>query len=230
MDWTAVGTIVAVILSLMIFSYLIGDNVLFRLAEHILVGVSVGYATVTIIFNVFIPAVNNLKDASSNMATGNNSLILALYLIPLLAGVFFLFRPLRAARPLTNMIIALVIGTVSALSLGGALAGTLIPQAGATMLPLTQNNNGGGSADLFTIIGNVVLVVCTVTTLWYFQFTIRKNQGSGASGSRVATIGQRSRLLGRWTLMLALGAVFASVFLTYLAALIDRLSFLLPVR
>ena len=48
--WTAyldaAGTWVAVILTLFVFSYLLGDNALYRLAEHIFVGVAVGYAAV----------------------------------------------------------------------------------------------------------------------------------------------------------------------------------------
>jgi hypothetical protein len=37
-----VGTIVAIVLTLFVFSYLLGDNILYRLAEHIFVGVAVG--------------------------------------------------------------------------------------------------------------------------------------------------------------------------------------------
>ncbi len=219
MDWTIAGTVVAVILTLMVYSYLLGDNVLFKLAEHILVGVSVGFAAVTITFSVFVPAVRNVRD---ELNAGNTSAAV-LYLIPVLAGLVLLLRPLRAARPLTNIVVAFVIGTVAALSLAGTLAGTLIPQVGATMLPLTHNSNGD-NADVIGIIGNVVLVLCAVLTLWYFQFTLRKNRSETSVGNSVP---QTVRLLGRWTLMTALGAVFASVFLTYLAALIDRLSFFL---
>lgn len=222
MDWTVAGTVLAVVLTVMVYSYLIGDNVIFRLAEHILVGVSVGFATVTVIFNVLIPAYNNVEARAGQ----GSPLVTGLYVIPIIAGVVLLFRPFRASRPVTNLVVAFVVGTVAALALGGALAGTFIPQIAATMLPLTQGNNGG-SADVFGIIGNVVLVIATVLTLWYFQFTMRKNQGSNATARRGPGLTQTTRLLGRWTLMLALGAVFASVFLTYLAALIDRLSFLL---
>ena len=199
----------------MVYSYLIGDNPLFRLAEHILVGVSVGYATVTIVFSVLIPAVRNVRDE----VTAGNTPLAVVYMIPILAGIILLFRPLRAARPFTNLVVALVIGVTAALALGGTIAGTLLPQIGATMLPIGQ------SGDAFAIVGNVVLVLCTVLTLWYFQFTLRKSKAKTASTR--SNLPQTARLAGRWTLMLALGAVFASVFITYLAALIDRVSFLL---
>lgn len=221
MDFTFIGSIVALILTLMVYSYLIGDNPLFRIAEHLLVGVSVGFTTVTIIFNVIVPAVNRVRSAASE----GNGVVVILYIVPLIAGIVLIFRPFRAARPVTNLVMALVIGVISALTLGGTLAGTLIPQVGATMLPLGNNNNGGTTVDIFTIVGNALLVICTLVTLWYFQFFLRKNDKEPATTNRTSVLMQRARQLGRYTIMLALGAVFASVFLTYIAALIDRFSF-----
>lgn len=211
-----IGVVLAVILTIMVYTYLIGDNIAFRLAEHILVGVSVGWATVQVVFNLIIPAIERIRDAR------NVSDYIA-YLIPFILGVIFLFRPLRGARPLTNLIIALVIGTVSALALAGAIAGTLLPQIGATMLPLTQ----GSVTD---IIGGIFLVAGTVLSLWYFQFTVRKSPQAQAGAGSTGALSRNARLLGRWTIMLAFGAVFASVFLTYFAALLDRVLFLLKIQ
>ncbi len=215
MSWPILGTALALILTLMIYSYLIGDNVIFRLAEHILVGVSVGWATLQVVFNLIIPAVDRIREG------GGAGQVVA-YTVPLLLGVIILFRPLRAARPITNLVMALVIGTVSALALAGAVAGTLLPQMGATMLPLTR----GGLTD---IIGAVVLVAGTILALWYFQFTTRKSAQVQADSASAGAVSRTGRLLGRWTIMLAFGAVFASVFLTYFAALVDRIMFLLKI-
>ena len=220
MDFNVVGTIIAVILTVMIFSYLLGDNPVFRLAEHILIGVSVGWAVVQIIFNLFVPAFDYILDTGQ---TG--SLDWWLYLVPMVLGVLLLLRPLRAARPLTNLVMALVVGTVAALALAGALSGTLLPQVGATMLPLTSGD----------IAGRVVLILGTILALWYFQFTVFRVNPSGeaaAPAQEVTATGvsSRIRLAGRWAIMLALGAVFASVFLTYFAALVDRLLFLINLK
>jgi len=46
------GTLVAAILTLFVFSYLLGDNVLYRLAEHLFVGATVGYITVVVFHTV----------------------------------------------------------------------------------------------------------------------------------------------------------------------------------
>ena len=220
MDFNVVGTIIAVILTVMVFSYLLGDNPVFRLAEHILIGVSVGWAVVQIIFNLFVPAFDYILDTGQ---TG--SLDWWLYLVPMVLGVLLLLRPLRAARPLTNLVMALVVGTVAALALAGALSGTLLPQVGATMLPLTSGD----------IAGRVVLILGTILALWYFQFTVFRVNPSGeaavpAQEVTATGVSSRIRLAGRWAIMLALGAVFASVFLTYFAALVDRLLFLINLK
>lgn len=49
--WAVVGFV----LSLMIFSYLAGDNPLFRFAVSLFIGVSAGYAAVILLFQVLYP-------------------------------------------------------------------------------------------------------------------------------------------------------------------------------
>ena len=221
MDFNTVGTIIAVILTVMIFSYLLGDNPVFRLAEHILIGVSVGWGVLQIVFNLFVPAFNYILDTGQ---TGG--LDWWLYLVPMVLGLLMLLRPLRPARPITNLIMALVVGTVAALALAGAISGTLLPQVGATMLPLNSGD----------IVGRVVLILGTILALWYFQFTVfRVNSSDETSASHPGSDGYGHqpavyRLVGRWAIMLAFGAVFASVFLTYFAALVDRLLFLINLK
>jgi hypothetical protein len=46
---------IAALLTLMVFSYLLGNNPLYRLVQHLFVGVSLGYATLLLLGNlVFI--------------------------------------------------------------------------------------------------------------------------------------------------------------------------------
>jgi len=222
MDWAALGTVLAVVLTVMIYSYLIGDNVVFRVAEHLLVGVSIGWAVLQITFGLIVPVFNSLqRETSSGKASLGTVLSFA---IPLGLGVLLLLRPSKAGRQVTNLIVALVIGTVAALALVGAVAGTLIPQVGATIVNL-RGSDGASGAD---IIGNVVLVAGALLSLAYFQFTLRKRPEDTANVQTTRPdVGIITRTMGRWSIMLAFGAVFGAVFLTYFAALVDRLIFLL---
>ncbi|HPL82533.1 MAG TPA: hypothetical protein PLU23_08520, partial [Anaerolineaceae bacterium] len=47
--------IVGLVLTLMVFSYILKDNVFFGIALYLLVGVSSGYATLLIIRSVILP-------------------------------------------------------------------------------------------------------------------------------------------------------------------------------
>jgi hypothetical protein len=65
-DWVnlaePLGTIIGLVLTLMVFSYIFGDNFLFRLATHIFVGVAAGYAAVLVIYNIIFPLLANPGD------------------------------------------------------------------------------------------------------------------------------------------------------------------------
>ena len=50
-----IWTLVAFFLTIFIFSYLFGDNFLFRFATYLLVGVSAGYVFILVLFHVIIP-------------------------------------------------------------------------------------------------------------------------------------------------------------------------------
>jgi hypothetical protein len=57
MDANLIGGIVAGLLTLMVFSYLLGANPLWRIAQSLLVGVSVGYVSLVILTQVVGPHV-----------------------------------------------------------------------------------------------------------------------------------------------------------------------------
>ena len=48
------GTLVAAILTFMVWSYLLGDNPAFRIAEHLFVGTAIGFAVLVAWFNMAV--------------------------------------------------------------------------------------------------------------------------------------------------------------------------------
>ena len=69
------GTIIVAILTLMIFSYIFGDNFLFQLAAHIFVGVAVGYAMIVVWNQVFA------RLGPENLLTVAPALVMSILLI-----------------------------------------------------------------------------------------------------------------------------------------------------
>jgi hypothetical protein len=73
-----ISALIGFLLTLMVFSYLIGDNPLFRVAIYLFIGVSSGYAATVIVNYVLIPRLGSLQGNSVNQ--------LILLAIPLLFG------------------------------------------------------------------------------------------------------------------------------------------------
>jgi hypothetical protein len=141
---------------------------------------------------------------------GHNLALLA----PAALVVLLIARPLRPLRPLAALPLAVVLGVGAALSVAGAVAGTILPQAQATMLSLSPRQS---PAVLFNSLLIVIGVVCTIL---YFFFTARQDSVPGKA-LRVASI------VGKWTMLAALGAVFASTVTARLALLVGRVHFLM---
>lgn len=199
--------LVAAVLTLLVFSRLLGDNPAFRFVQYLFVGVSLGYAFVVVYHQVLRPGVVGL------IASANDPPQLGLKILPFLLGLLLLSRisGRQAASWLANLPLALLFGVGAALALGGALVGTLGPQ----LLDTVRAPAG----DLPGLIGASLLALGVVLTLCYFYFTVPRTGPAG----RLVAIGA---VAGRWLLMVAFGFFLAGALLTYLTALNGRLEFL----
>ncbi|HEX8597545.1 MAG TPA: hypothetical protein VF952_03420 [Chloroflexia bacterium] len=205
MDLNLIGSIVAGLLTLMVFSYLIGANPLWRVAQSLLVGVSVGYVTLVILTQVVVPQVARIIQPAADAPPADRWLAA----VPVALGLMLLMRIAFPGAWPASFGLNLVVVVGSALALGGALAGTIVPQSLDTMRLLDFN-------DPLAVAGNIVLLLGVVCALAYFAF------GARAGGER----SQLVRILatvGRWVLLVAFGALLGSLSTTFFAALIDRL-------
>jgi hypothetical protein len=211
-----IGFFIAVILTLMVFSYILGDNFLFRLAAHIFVGVAVGYAIIIISYQVFIPTL-----------TGSNlvNLIPALFICLFLA---FKALPLNGSlfNVLGNMGLAFILGVGAALATGSALFGTLIPQVSTTasisVNPFNYLVEPGGD-QWVTWLNNIIIVLGTLGTFFYFTFAVRS---PGLLGGFREGFVRFWAGMGRLIIIFTLGALFANTVTSRMALLISRLQFL----
>ena len=203
-----IGVIVGAVLTLFILSYLIGDNILYRLATHVLIGVGAAYVTVTVIADVLWPRlVKPILERSS--AQPIDVLVAG---IGLILGVMLLFKALPRFAFVGNIPIGYLVGVGAAVALGGAVFGTLGAQTVATALPPGGPLHGPNSDFTINFLLNVIIMLATVTTLLSFSFFRAAPRGvlSGLSS------------IGRFFLALALGATFALVYVASVTVLIDR--------
>jgi len=207
------GTLVAAILTLFVFSYLLGDNVLYRFAEHLFVGVAVGYAMVVAFHTVIsskllMPLIEALSD-------GNWGRVLLLG-ISLLMGLLLLTKPFKGISWLGSLSVAFLVGVGAALAIGGAMLGTLLPQIDATANVGYYVTRYGSALGWFS---GIVVLVGTIGVLIHFHF------GSGGEGP-VARLVRTWGGLGRWFILIAFAAILATTFMSRLSFLAGRIQFL----
>jgi hypothetical protein len=205
---------ISFLLTIMVLSYLIGDNPAFRIAIYIFIGVSAGYVAAVAWHQVLYPRlILPLLSAS----LGERLLLI----IPLVLGLLLLLKLSARTAGLGTPSMAFLVGVGAAVAIGGAVMGTLFPQTQASMGAL--NLSGAGQYFVERLFEGSFMLVGTVTALVYFHF--------GAKAT--ATGPQRGRLVrlmswvGQIFIAVTFGVLFAGVFMAALTALIERLNFII---
>lgn len=202
----AIGVWVGAVLTLLVFSYLLGDTPLFRLAQAIFVGVAVAYATVVAVYLVLIPHL------FAPLFEGK-----LVYIAPLLLGIFLLLKLRASWGVLGSISLAFLFGAGGALAIGGALSGALIPQLNATFVSLTLYQNPD------TLINGLLVAFGTIGALLTFQFTTNPQRPAARVLDAIRT---RWSYVGRWFILVSFGAIFAGTAVSRVTILISRVYFL----
>jgi len=212
LDFIGVG--LGFLLTILIFSYLLGDNPFFRLAIHIFIGVSAAYVAIVTINNVLIPRlILPLINGS-----GGDRLLSLLLLIPSL----FLLTKATPLRKAGNWSVAILVGIGAAAAIGGAITGTLFPQILGTINSVDPSAYSISTSRWDQAINGFIIILGTVTTLLYFHFGTLEKPGQPSERPLII---ERISKIGKVFLAITFGALFAGVYLSALAALVERLSF-----
>ncbi|MEK6752287.1 MAG: hypothetical protein AABZ00_08465 [Chloroflexota bacterium] len=207
--------VISFIFTILIFSYLIGDNPLFRIAVYIFVGVSAGYVAAIALWQVIVPRlIYPLVFGSMN-----EKIFAA---IPLLGSLFILLKVSSRMAGVARMTMAFLVGAGAAVIVAGAVMGTLIPQVGATINFFDLNAAVAVGISKGEAFGNgLVVLFGTIFSLVYFHF----GASPKADGSmhRFGLI-EIAAWVGRIFIGITLGAVFAGVYAAALTALIERIA------
>jgi hypothetical protein len=209
-----ISGLIGFLLTVMVLSYLIGDNLLFRLATYIFVGVSAGYIATIAIRQVILPFLGqfNLK-----MDLG----LFVLLLIPVLFSVLILMKISPRLSWLGGPAVGYLVGVSAAVAIGGAVLGTLLPQIAAAAQPFDVfgPNNQGVDPLSSAVIGGIMLVG-TITTLAYFQFGAHRQLDGSVKRNFIVNI---FAWAGQLFIAITFGVLFAGVYSAALTALIERI-------
>jgi len=214
-SWDLLAALIGFLLTLMILSYLIGDNPAFRLAIYLFIGVSAGYAAAVTWNQVLLPRLFRPL-----LTGGGNYLSL---LIPLGLGVLLLTRLSVRFSSLSDLPLAMLLGVGAATAVGGALFGTLFPQTGAVLNAFDLDSADSAFGSWISVFAEAFLMLLgTVSTLLYFQFSARSTPSGPRRGKIVDFLGA----IGQGFIAITFGVLFAGVLLSAMTALIERLNFI----
>jgi hypothetical protein len=221
-----IGAIIGFLITVMVLSYIIGDNFLFRLAVHIFIGVASGYAAVLILYNVLwyqvlVPVLQ--------IVSGDRFTDLATYIISVVPAVILGLWMLTKASPRLarwgTPVLAFLAGVGAATVVVGAIRGTIFPQVGASVNIL---NIQSSPPELNKLVGwfinGLIILAGTVTTLIYFNFGIKRHE-EGVPVQRSVFMDYLSTV-GQGFIVITLGVLFTGVYIATISALIDRIRFL----
>jgi hypothetical protein len=205
---TILGAWMATGLTLFIFSFLYKDNALFKLAENLYVGVSVGYTIVktfdTVIVNlIWKPIVEK----------GEWTL-----LIPVAIGLLMLTRYVPKAAWLSRYAFAFIVGVGSGLAIPRVISSYILKQVEDTVRPLVALVPGEGLSFTLNVLNpasslNTIIILAGVSSvLFYFFFSV-EHTGPGKAVART----------GIYFLMIAFGAAFGYTVMARMSLLIGRL-------
>jgi hypothetical protein len=187
----------ALFMTLCIFSILYRDNPFYRIAEHLVVGVSAGYFAIILYYTSFIPKVWVPVVHEHKFY----------YLVPTLLGVLMWARFSRKWSWVSRYPIAAYMGIGMGVAIPVTMQTLILVPLHATMQPM-----GFTSMALFN---NLLVAGGVLCALVYFFFS---KEHTGAFGG-VAKV-------GIWTLMVGFGAGFGLTVMGRVSLLIERFTFI----
>ncbi len=218
------GAFLITLLTLAIFSFLYRDNPVYKLAEHLFIGVGTAWYTMEYYESGLLdPLIHHLHDAvralgseapdaAAAVDVGGYLLApgwaIAWRLVAVVLSVMLLARLVRRDAWISRWPLALMIGIYAALKMTGETQTRLVKQIQQTMVPMWP-----AQATAADVAGNLVLVIGLICVLAHFIFTYKRGRVLGGM-SRIGII----------VLMLAFGSRFGFAVLGRIALLIERVS------
>jgi hypothetical protein len=210
------GTVLSFGLTLIVFSFIFGDNLLFRFAIHVFVGVAAGYAAVMTWYNVLLPEI-------AVPIIGGSQAERFFVLLALVLSTLLFMKAFPRLSGWGSPVVAYLVGVGAATVIGGAVLGTLFPQVLASINLFDFPGSFGNSSPVWVQISNaVVILVGTISALIFFHFGARNRHDRHPE--RAAWISAVA-WLGQIFIAITFGVLFAGVYIASMTAFVERMTF-----
>lgn len=135
-NWTGLGIMTAATITVSMYSFLYKDNILFKIVEHLYIGVAAGYVTTVYWFNIFWPEL--IKPL---FFPDPGEPIRWLRLVPLVMGITLLLRVSKRWGGFSRISFAFVMGFYSGIAIPNYIQTFMIEQLHYTVQPLFVSSN-----------------------------------------------------------------------------------------
>ena len=208
------GIWIAAILTLAIYSFLYKDNPIYRFAESLLVGLTVGFLLVVTFETTIIPkALDPVSKAFVQTFVGRRLDLVGSFLwilVPLVLGLLMFARFLPNAGWVSRISLALYIGFGAGASIPANMQSYILSQIDGTVRPFLTINS------FQSAVNAIIILIGLISTLFYFFFS-KAHKGAFGTVARIGT----------FYLMIFFGATFGYTVMARISLLIGRLTFLL---
>jgi hypothetical protein len=202
------GIWIAVALTFCIFSFLYKDNPFYKFAEHLFVGIAVGYS---IVIQAKDGVEGTIIDPMRAAATAGETGEVILIIIPVLVGFLFFAQFVPNYAWLIRIPFALIIAYGAGLTIPAVMEADIFRQVHSTLLAFTTFDQGA-----WTIFNTLLVFVGIICTLTYFFFSV-EHRGFVGGVSKI----------GITFIMISFGAAFGNTVMGRVSLLIGRVYFLL---
>ena len=191
---------VGAVCTLAIYTILYRENPVFRLFEHLFVGVATGYGVQTVITRIIVPQWGKPLFVERQWY----------WIFALLIGSMFYFVYTKRHVWIARWAMGMFIGFGAGLGVVGFVT-EYVPQLVASFKPIVEFSTGKFHLNSLLIF----ITLISVMSYFFFSVELRHPVLSGSAKT------------GRWLLMIAFGAIFGNTVMARVSLLIDRVQFLL---
>jgi hypothetical protein len=241
------GAWLSIAFTLMLLSFLYDDNPIYKVAEHVFLGVSIGVAVTEQYFGVLKPHM-----VDKLVALGQGEMIGLVYFLPLIL-VVLLFAKLDPKRSyLARIPIAILVAAYAGVKLTGEANANLMRQMSSSMPDLRRSFAENLPVGTETTLGHLrfedgarwvqetVVGTCETASSQLSGLWCMGNDGAGVLSSLILVVGlicalgyfyfgdqdnratRATRTVGIWTLMIGFGASFGYTVMGRISLAIGR--------
>jgi hypothetical protein len=206
--------IIGVALTVMVFSYILGDRLFFGIATHILIGVSAGFLALVVVQKVLLPYL--ILPLADHTSAG-----FLLALVPLAFSILLMLMIFRRGTQAGAIPLAFLGGALAALAIVGVTRGTLAPQI-LSMLGRFEPGQlmHGAEPQWAAILEALMILLGVISVLFVFHHRGQLKAGNVVRPVFLEGVGS----IGQIFIGITFGALFVGLFSSALVALISSLS------